>query len=416
MPIGQSNSQTLGYQVESAWGTATIGTTGTPSGTKKLLNFTSESLKLTNNTTQSNFVRADTNIAGTVRTGFDTGGDIGIEFQYGGYDDFLEAAMRSSFSSSMNVTSSTAISAVDATGPTNGLYTGTFEHSSAGFIAVPPGTWIKTSGFSTAANNGWWLVTASTTSVLTVKSSVATVTEAGNTSSHRVKGMGMINSTTQKSFTFEKVFTDIPGVTDTSGLAQLFQGMRLGTFGLNFTSGAISTGSMSFIGKTGEANNNTRFSAATAAATTQSMNSINNIKQIYVGTATAGLAPATDDFTGISFQINTNPRALDKIGTLNKAAINQGSIMVTGDISLFFGSHTYLNYGINFTPIDLAIVTEDDAGNGYVFYFPQCNLTDPGSPENGGINTDLTQKLSFSATLGTTGTSSYTGSISKYPA
>ena len=88
------------------------------------------------------------------------------------------------------------------------------------------------------------------------------------------------------------------------------------------------------------------------------------------------------------------------------------TIGVTGSFSAYFEDTTLATIKDNFTSVDIAIVVEDDNGNGYVFHFPECYLTD-GNNNNTGINTDIVETYSFSAVLDATLGAS--ASITRFP-
>jgi hypothetical protein len=110
------------------------------------LRFTGESLGYRISNTPSGEVRSDRQITDLIQTGADASGDINIEASYGAYDDLLESAMFSAWSTVVAV-SATDISAANA----DNSYNATSTDFTAQNLSV--GQWIKTGGFTTSANN-----------------------------------------------------------------------------------------------------------------------------------------------------------------------------------------------------------------------------------------------------------------------
>lgn len=383
MAIASANRESLLYKVEVTEGT-------NPAGAATYLNFTNNSLNVSNETTNSNIVRSDTNIAGTIRTGLTVTGDIGVELQYAELDPFLEAVLRGTYATSYTDTATT-ISFANSDNSVN--------DSGAGFGDVQEGQWLKISGTTSGTNDGWFKVaTKSSTSKLILSHGTVTDETAGE--SITLKGQYLENATTEKSFTFERVLADITQY-------QLFTGMKVNTLNLNFNTSDLAGGSLSLIGRNGAYATSSGFSGShTAASTSPSMNTVNDIKAIYVNGALS-----TADFASLDFSITTNAEALRAIGSLTNIAVNQRSIGVSGNFTVFKEDKTFDDFKRNFTAIDLAIVTEDSNGDGYVWDFPQVYITD-GSNNNQGVNTDLQDAMSFTAVLDPTQVA--TASVTKY--
>lgn len=92
--MSETNRVSITYVEES-----TYGTTPTDSDDWKTLRLTGESLGANPSTVQSAELRADREQSDLILQGFGTGGDVNIEFSSDSFDDFLEAAMGSTFQS-----------------------------------------------------------------------------------------------------------------------------------------------------------------------------------------------------------------------------------------------------------------------------------------------------------------------------
>lgn len=372
--MSNSNRTQVRYLKESSWGV-------TPGSAMTNMNVTSESLGQSTDVQNSQFIRSDTNIAGVVRTAISAGGSLGIELQYGAYDTFYEGALRSTFGTAVSI-SSTAISAASSDN--------SYNRSSGSFVSdnVVAGQWIKVSGFATAANNGYCKVV----SVASGKIVVAGLTLVNESSGPTVvmKGALLKNGSTDASFTLEKEFADV-----TEFVA--FTGMRVGSASLNITPGSIITGEFAFQGKSATASGATvGTGSANAAATTTSMNAVDNVKKIYLDNGVSTL-----DVTELTLNISTNPRTQNAVGSLPAVGIGTGSIEVTGTFNSYFESRAQYEKYLNFTSESITFVVEDAAGNAYVFDMPTARYTD-GNPQAGGINQDVILPLNFSATYNST--------------
>jgi hypothetical protein len=383
--MSNSNRTQVRALKEVTWGT-------TPAAAMTNLNVTSESLGQNTDVVNSQFIRSDTNLAGVVRTAISAGGSLGVELQYGGYDELFEGALRSAWSTALNFSGTTiTVAAADNS------YTGS---GGTEFTNAVVGQWVKVTGFTTAGNNGYAKVLTKTNAKITV--SGLTLTNEASGDSVTIKGALLKNSSTDVSFTLEKEFADV-----TEFVA--FTGMRVGSASLTIAPGSIITGEFAFQGKSAAATGATvGTGAANAAATTSSMNSVDNVERVFID----GVA-STLDITEISLNINTNPRVQNAVGNLAAIGIGTGSIEVTGTLASYFESRAFYEKYLNFTAVSLAVVVEDGAGNAYVIDMPTVNFS-AGNPQAGGINQDVLLPLNFSATLN----ASYGGTIgiSRIPA
>jgi len=382
--MARTNREQVGFIEETTWGT----TPATPTG--QLLNYTNMTLGQQNNTTQSAFVRSDTNVAGTIRVGTDTGGDLGIELQYGAYDLIgFEGVLRNTWGTGTDVTA-TDISFADSDNSINS--------TGGDFGDLVAGQWIRVSG--STSNDGYYAIqTATSANKIIIAGATLTTEAAGD--SVTVKSQQITNGTTDKSYSIERGFLDI-----TQYLS--FTGCRVASMNLSFGLQAIANGSISFLGKSGASAGSTIWNSTTAASTNESMNTVNNIKGVYIdGVAT------TVDLAGLDFTVTTNAEQLNKIGQLAATDIVTNSIGVTGTLTEYFEDATFLNKALNFTEFRLTIIVGDEDGNDYAFDFPSCRIGQ-GSPDNGGINQTITTPYQFTATLD--GTLGYTMSVARIAA
>jgi hypothetical protein len=143
------------------------------------LRFLSGGLTAKPKTTRSHEVRSDRNVPDVILVGKDVGGQIDVEFSWASYDLLLEAAMSNAW---VKTPEFTGVSSVAAG---TGVYT-----VASGGAAVQIGSYIKASGFTNAANNGYFRVTASTGTTITT-TNAASVAEGAPPAASRLKVVGL---------------------------------------------------------------------------------------------------------------------------------------------------------------------------------------------------------------------------------
>lgn len=361
---------------ETVWGE-------TPSVSNKMtdLNLTNENLSQRTNTELSNNIRSDGNVSNINRVGISANGDIGVEMNYGNALDMLfEGSLKGNFATEFSISSATTLAAV-ATG-------NKFTDSANGFGNIIVGQFIKTSGFSNSSNNGYFRVTAKTNNGdITVEGATLVDESAGPSIS--MKGTLLKNGTTDQSFLVEIERNDINSF-------KYFTGMRVGQCQFSFVPNQLVTGSFGLRGKSmGVATSTQGDGSPNAAATTRSMNSVDNVKGVFKGSALSTL-----DITNFSFSIS--PQLRDKPAINNLEMVGVGSGRITSEITLeaYLEDNTLLNEYLNFTETSLAIIAEDAAGNAYIFDFPNVVPAD-GESSTGGIDQDVLQRFTFRASVDT---------------
>lgn len=378
--MADANLVALGYIAESTFGT----TPGTPSFVA--LRKTSESLQKAVQTTTSQEIRSDRQIADLIRTGINAEGEIGIELSYGEYDPFFEAALFADSTWSSPVTVCTIDTNVSAAASDN-----SFNHTSA--WASNPGQyeWIKVSGFTTAANNGFFKVLSVTGTKIIVEGGTL-VDEAAGDEITITQGGSVTNGTTFAHFAIEK---DLVLSDNTTHRFQLFNGMTVDRLGLTVPTSGVVTGSLAFVGKdmTPSTSSADAGSGYTASQTNDVLNSIENVTVIENGVIAAA--------TNVSLDLANNLRARLQIGTLGAVSMGAGTMNLTGSFQQYFASTDLLDAFVNFTDRSLAYVFEDAAGNGYVFDVPSVKYSS-GATNAGGINQDLIADLQWTARLDAT--------------
>lgn len=371
--MSDSSSVQLYYVPETVWGE-------TPAAALREFRFTSESLGQTTETTNSNEIRSDRMVADIVRTRIGAGGDVGIELSYGAHDDLLEGALASTWGSVVNFTGTVSF----ATDSPNRTGTLTITGSPEGFKNARVGQFVRvTSG----VHAGFYRITQKVSNLVL---RVATPSAAFTTTSYAttVKGSCLTNGVERKSFTVEKLFSDL-----SPQQRMILRGMRVGQSTLSIAPGSIIAGGFTFLGKSAIAQTATVGTGGpTAAATNDVMNAVDNITDILIDGATqAGVY-----FTQVDLEVNNNLREQPAIASLTNVGIGLGRTVITGTIAAYFQNRTLLDKYLAYTALALSYRAVDAAGNSYVFYFPSVRLT-TGEVVAGGNDQDVLVNVGFSA-------------------
>lgn len=379
MSVTDANLVQIAYGKE-----VTFGVPITASHLKKLRH-TGESLKQDTSVDQSKEIRSDRQVADIVRTSIGASGGLNFELSYSTYDDFLlSVLMAASWSSPVTVGPIATISAAASDN--------SYNDSASGFGSLVANQWVKVTGFTTAANNGYRKILTKAAGKITVSGGTL-VDEVAGGSRTIVMGAMATNGVQKDSYNIERKYTEL-----TSQLA-LFTGVMFNEISLAAELKAMVTGSF---GTLGAKEISEAASAATGyddATTTGIMNCVDNIVNVLEGQA------AGSSVLGFSMAVNNNLRSREKIGTLGAFSIGTGKCNVSGTLRIYFETNTLFDKYLNFTSTSLAFVFQDAAGNGYVFSFPQVKLTAaerPAAGENQDIIVPFNWQGSMHATEGIT--------------
>lgn len=384
--MSDSSSVQLFFVEESQWGV-------TPDNSPDVINefrFTNESLTQNTQTATSEEIRSDRQVSDIIRTQIGAGGDVGIELSYGSHDALLAGALYDDFSTEVNETGLS----IDIVIPSPEDNTATLIVSGGSpdpLRNVVVGQFIQLGGSAASpTNDGYYKVTAKGTGVsphtLTITpapSSAETINPA------TLKGTFIQNGVTRKSFTIEKLFSDLSPLE-----YQLFTGMRIGSMDLTITPGAIISGSLSFQGKQLTASSTSVAAGGTQAVSTNDvMNAVDNITDILVDGV-----PVSDQaacFTNVQFEVNNNLRDQPCIGSLALGGIGIGRTNVSGTIEAYFRDRALFEKYLNFNTVAVSF-RATLGGNSYLFDFPAVKFTS-GQVVAGGNDQDVLTSLNFEA-------------------
>jgi hypothetical protein len=264
-------------------------------------------------------------------------------------------------------------------------------------LDLVPGEWVKIGGeaaatqFATAANNGWARISAVTATVLTFDVVPASfTTDAGSTKTIRVwVGDYIRNGVVPTSYTIEEVFEDLSPVQ-----YQYYRGMQPSQLQVQADSQSILTSSVDFIGISVNGPVTTRFASATtvAAPTGDVLNTSANVGRIAIDGGETVTGP--NFVLSASLTINNQLRRKNAIGVLGSADIGAGRVMVSGDLSTYYGDSTILAKVRSNAAASYDSRFYDAAGRAIIFDVPRIKFSG-GDPAVPGVDTDRTLDVGF---------------------
>lgn len=377
--MADANYSSIGIIKETTWGV----TPNTPR--LKALRITGEDLKHEKETIQSQEVRDDRQVADLVEVGVQASGGVEFELSYGTFTDLIAAAL---------FNAPVAISVAAVTADIVAGSTQTMTGAAGDFDDVPVGATVKVSGLTVTADNGLKLVVAKSNdgSTLTFAPNSFSTAEADATVT--LTGSHLRNGTTRSSFTLERRVKTAAG----TDFFQTFLGQVADALTLNFESKAIVTGSFTFLGRYGDASNDSVDSAVAAsgydpATTTPVMNATNNI-----GTFLFDKTASTEALKSLTLNIANGLRGKDAMGTKGNFDIGVGTFELTGNLSAYFQSNALYEKYLDHSDVALSWRVTDALGNTIVFTIPRMKLG-TGEPKIEGRNTDVMVNSDWTAIL-----------------
>jgi len=390
--FGTSNRVALRQIPEVTWGT----TPATPA--LAAVRFTSESINYNADFITSEEIRADRMTPDTIQVSSSAGGDIMGEWSYASYDDFIEAALYSTW-----VTTGTALGpaitlAIVKTPGTPNTWAITDSANGLAANAWVVGQFLRVTGFATAGTFFAEILTIAAGSVTIAPLSDVASEVAGD--SVTITPMNYVrNGTTKKSFTIQKAFTDL-------AVPELwnFTGARISKWELELETGSILKTMFGILAKDA-AMTETQFAGATtpAANTNTVLNAVDNIASIVFDRDPGG---ATYYFNSLKISMDNSLRGQEAVGTLGFIGVEAGRLMLEGDIELYFENSSLFDKFRAATAFSLSFLARDAAGNSYIVTIPRAKYT---SMEivAGGNDQDIFATAKFEGIINTAGTYQY---------
>lgn len=341
----------------------TFGTTpGAGNGTN--LRMTGESLDYTLSKETSKEIRSDRQVSGAVTVGATSGGDINLHLQYNEYDPFLESALASAYVvyGTLGETATSFSAAYTATTITASVA----PTANDAFTLLQLGQWFQVNHAASTANHlKWFRVSTSvapTSTVITLDASTVAGVFA-STAGAKIRTSRLSNGTTETFYTLEKQFADV-----TQFLT--YKGQYVDKFMLKFASGALTDGTMTFMGKNAVRAAVTALpGSAVASKTYDIQNGVTGLTQLWEGTT-----PSTAKIKTLDFVIANNLRSQDAVQNLGAVGIGVGDFEVTGNFSAYFETGALYDKFLADTYTAITVGSQDASTNGYVCTFPRVQL------------------------------------------
>jgi len=358
MPLASSSSVAVRAIKEAIFGVTP--NTGNPLN----LRVTGETLSFDITKESSKEINATRTVSSVVPVTAKSSGGLTMEMTYDSVEPFLESTLQNTFAEfgTNGVGAATATTSVSAT-----LITASAATSGVNlFTLLQPGQWFRI--VSAGANNGKILrvstVTAPTATVITLDPNTPGAVSAGE--SIQIQSARLTNGTTQSSWTIERNNTDI-------GVFIAYTGMTPSKVDIKVASGALSDLSFDFMGKSGLESNTTLLPGTPIAPANYDIHS-------GVGGATNAVwmdgVPLTGTFVkSVSLSYDNALRSQEAVGTLGAVAIGSGTINLTGQLEVYFANKDLFTKFRQNVNTSLIFSSTDNAGNGYIFTIPICNIS-----------------------------------------
>lgn len=360
----------------------TVGTTpATP--TFQLLPTTGGSPVANITTATSEVIRADRQTDDLVVVDADVTGDINYELSYEPYKDLLLALLQQdTVDSNITLAGVSGDAGADAT-----ILSATSIHST-----VEIGDTFTLTGSATETNvNGlaYTVTDNTTTDEISISPSLdenfVSFADADLDITTRAKN----GSDTPKSYTFRKTVDD-----GTSVYRWYYRGMRISSMNFNFATGSILNGSFSLKGLTEETRTTvlTGETADTAVQEYTIMNSVSSVGTIYLEGVTLG----TCSFSSLDLTYDNQIESAKSIGTLGACDTASYSVMITGNVEVYFKDLSLYNKFKNAESFGVSIVLSDGDANAIGINMPKCKFESLDTPVSG-KDAFLMQSGSFKA-------------------
>lgn len=383
--IAQGVSKILAYKKQTGLGSPASGSGGQD------LRRTSSTINLNKETYQSAEIRSDQQIADYRHGPQQVTGTISGELSAGTYKDFLGSVLRKDFVAVTSMTAA-AVTIVASTGVI------TFQTGNPLTSGIKIGMVVRITAGSVAANNlnKNLLVLGVTATTLTVKTlnGTALADNAVSVTGVTIAIPGKISYTPESSqtndyYTIEHWFSDI-------AQSESFTDCALTNAQVSIPATGMATIGFPLVGLDITTGTSQVLTSPTAASTGGAYAGANGL--LYV----AGSAVAV--ITAIDFDINGNVAAADAVvGSNQRPDIFQGSLAVSGNMTVYFVDGTFRDYFVNETEVSVNVVMTTTSSNTADFISFEMSRVKVGGADVGDGQNGLTRTFPFVALKNTSG-------------
>jgi len=207
----------------------------------------------------------------------------------------------------------------------------------------------------------------------------------------RIASSTVVNGSKRSSFLLEWYQSDVEQYLT-------YRGMRPNTLSLDFSVGAILTGSFGFFGQShgiGQVSEAELFGPSQPSFAGDVMNSVTNMGILSVGGKNL-LDGGASFIHNCKLEITNNLRGQKALGVFGNAGVGYGDFAVSGTLEAYFQNEELYEAALRGDNTTLALGVTDGAGNGYLFEMPKIKFTNP-SLNLGGKDSDVMVSLPFQA-------------------
>lgn len=237
---------------------------------------------------------------------------------------------------------------------------------------------------------GFYTITALANDALTIDPAPPTIATPGVTvvKGSILRNPGDVEDITPQSFTLESAFNDV-------GLQFIQNGMRVGSYSLDVSTGAIVTGTMQFNGKETTTLLSTKLGALPyvplETTGTEVMNATTNVGNLTKNGVTLATA-----LQSITIEGDASLRNQNAVGSKFPRGIGTGRFNLTGTMTAYFETLEMYNHFIEHDTISIGFDFVDLDNNVYFYTIPALKITsDPINPT--GIDEDVLEQMEWSA-------------------
>lgn len=320
-------------------------------------------------------------------------GSLNFAFSYRTYDDMLAGLLNGTWQTPLAINS--AGNDIEASTSLSGGAHGFTSSTASKFAGVRPGQYIKTFGFTNAANNGIFRVVSASGTEIRVAGSPLQA-ETPSTGTQAIRGSTLRNGVDIHTFTFQKQLA--------SALFLLYSGAYVSEGNLSAQQGNFMEGAFSFLVKDErKATTNQSTGAVQPAPTGRVIDTVEGVRNLMVNDA-----PIEAVTQGIDITVTkNNARAQYGIGNASAQGMARGTIEVSGTMSMYFLNFDMYDLYKAETDQIVSFAAIDNTGGGYVITLPAATLMNP-QIVAGGPDTDLLAEFELE---GNPGTGAYDGVV-----
>ena len=360
----------------------------------QIIPVTGGTLSYQKSTVESAILDSSAQPSDSVKVGAKSAGSLPIEWSADTFDDFLEAGLRGTFDAIIDDTGAHVIAATakTITGP------------SAGFTNAKVGQWILLSGFvqgesyagaGDSTNNGWFEIkTVTSSTVLVLNDPLGRLKDETGPATAAVKSKRLINGVEERCYAIEQGLLDV-------GAFFVYTGQRLNSLSMSLSAGQIVTGEFAFQGSgaqeevpaiPGDDPSWIGTGSYTPMSQSPSFNATDSVGLLIVDES---ISPAC--FKTLNLTVNNNVSETPCIGQ-EFPRIDYGTPTLTGSLEKVFTDPALWRKMRDHATVSMQVgLVSNDGESGIHISVPEMYLTSDVVDLSGGKNSDVADKLDFSA-------------------